>query len=155
MEPSTEPSVRAYVRLVRSAERLHALVSRGLTEHGLSASQFSAMKVLRLHGKLAQRDIAKHILKSGGNITILVDNLETLGLVRRDRDTVDRRITYVQLTPEGERLFDEIYPPHLARIRDAMGALNDHECETLLGLLEKISPEAVEACPPSEVAATA
>lgn len=150
MEPSQEPSVQAYVRLIRSAEALHAEVSRGLVVEGLTASQFSAMKVLRIHGKLAQRDIAKYILKSGGNITILVDNLEKDGLVYRERDTEDRRVIYVSLTEQGEKMFDDLYPPHLERIREAMGGLSEDEYRTLTNLLQRISPEHIEiACAPT------
>lgn len=150
MKPTTEPSVQAYVRLVRSSESLHSQVSRGLAVEGLSASQFSAMKVLRIHGKLAQRDIAKYILKSGGNITVLVDNLENLGLVARDRDTVDRRIIYVSLTEKGQAMFDDLYPGHLERIRSAMAGLSESECEQLISLLKKVSDEDIEiACAPS------
>ncbi|RYG49066.1 MarR family transcriptional regulator [bacterium] len=140
-----EPSVRSYVRLVRSAEALHNEISRGLLVEGLTASQFSTMKVLRIHGALAQRDIAKHILKSGGNITIVVDNLERQGLVVRERDTQDRRIVYVKLTPAGEAMFDEVYPGHLDRIREAMSPLTEDECGELMRLLEKLSPNQVES----------
>jgi MarR family 2-MHQ and catechol resistance regulon transcriptional repressor len=150
MVPSSESRVKAYGRLVRSAEALHAHVSRGLLVEGLTASQFSTMKVLHIHGKLAQRDIAKNILKSGGNITVLVDNLERDGLVRRDRDTEDRRIIYVSLTPEGEELFLKLYPAHLERIREAMGGLTEPECELLVSLLQKVSLDEIEiACPPN------
>ncbi|RYG37574.1 MarR family transcriptional regulator [bacterium] len=150
MKPSQAPDVQAYVRLIRSAEVLHAEVGRGLVVEGLTASQFSAMKVLRIHGKLAQRDIAKYILKSCGNITILVDNLEREELVTRERDTKDRRIVYVSLTPKGEAFFDELYPPHLDRIHDAMSALTEAECLQLTALLQKVSPQSVEiACAPS------
>jgi MarR family 2-MHQ and catechol resistance regulon transcriptional repressor len=150
MTANQEPDVQAYVRLVRSSEALHSEVSRGLAVDGLSASQFSAMKVLRIHGKLAQRDIAKYILKSGGNITALVDNLEGEGLVQRDRDTTDRRVIYVSLTPEGETLFDRLYPGHLDRIREAMSGLTSEECNQLNGLLQKVYPNYVEiACAPA------
>lgn len=150
MKTSSEPCVQAYVRLVRSAEALHAEVSRGLMVEGLTASQFSAMKALRIHGKLAQRDIARHILKSGGNITVLVDHLEREGLARRDRDTEDRRIIYVSLTVEGEALFDRLYPGHLERIREAMGGLTETECDRLAVLLQKMSPENAEVtCGPT------
>lgn len=153
MKPNQEPSVQAYVRLIRSAEALHGEVSRGLAVEGLTASQFSTMKVLRIHGALAQRDIAKYILKSGGNITVLVDNLEREGLVMRDRDTKDRRIVYVSLTKRGEELFDRIYPGHLERIRGVMGALTEEECGQLTQLLQKVSPEQIEvACTPVEIA---
>jgi len=146
MKANTEPRVLAYVRHVRSAEALHQSVSRGLMVDGLTASQFSTLKVLRLHGPLALREIAKYILKSGGDMTIVVDNLERDGLVVRDRDTEDRRIVYVSLTPKGEELFDRIYPEHLERIRTAMGGLSEEECEQLMNLLAKLSPqeEAVE-----------
>ncbi len=152
MKPNNEPSVQAYVRLVRSAEALHSDVSRGLAIEGLSASQFSTMKVLRIHKKLAQRDIAKYILKSGGNITALVDILERDGFVQRDRDTTDRRIVYVSLTKAGEDLFDRLYPSHLERIRESMKALTDDECRQLTMLLQKVSPDYVEiACAASDL----
>ncbi len=125
-------------------------VSRGLLVEGLTASQFSAMKVLQIHGKLSQRDIAKYILKSGGNITVLVDNLEQDGLVVRERDTTDRRIVYVSLTEKGEALFNRIYPSHLNRIREAMSPLTDAECDQLVELLQKVSMEQIEvACAPN------
>jgi MarR family 2-MHQ and catechol resistance regulon transcriptional repressor len=150
MKPSQEPCVQAYVRLVRSAEALHADVSRGLAVDGLTASQFSAMKVLRIHGKLAQRDIAQYILKTGGNITVLVDKLEQDGFVTRERDTADRRVVYVSLTPEGETIFDNLYPGHIERIREAMMGLSDEESTQLTMLLQKVSPGHVDiACAPS------
>lgn len=71
-------------------------------------------------------------------MTIVVDNLERDGLVVRDRDTEDRRIVYVSLTPKGEELFDRIYPEHLERIRTAMGGLSEEECEQLMNLLAKL-----------------
>jgi len=149
-------AVQAYVRLVRASEALHSEVSRGLMIEGLTASQFSTMKVLRIHGSLSQRDIAKYILKSGGNITVLVDNLEREGLAIRERDTTDRRIVYVRLTPAGEEMFDRIYPGHLERIHEAMSPLTPAECEQLVMLLQKVSAENVDiACAPSvPIAAT-
>ena len=141
MRPSREPSVQAYVLLVRSAETLHSNVSRGFVAEGLTDSQFSAMVSLRLNGKLAQRDIAKYILKTGGSTTSMLDNLEKLGLVARDRDTEDRRIIYVSLTPKGVDLFDRIYPNQLLRIQEAMGDLTNDEYRQLIGLLQRITPE--------------
>ncbi len=131
-------AVAAYVKLVRTAEALHSEVSRGLSADGLTASQFSTLKVLRIQGPLAQRDIAKHLLKTGGNITVVVDNLERAGLVTRIRDTDDRRVVFVKITRAGEDLFDRIYPGHLERIRKSVNDLNGTECERLIVLLDRI-----------------
>ncbi len=139
--------VTAYVNLIRTAEALHANVSRGLAREGLTASQFSTIKVLTLRGPLAQRDIAKHLLKTGGNVTVVVDNLERQGLVSRIRDTEDRRIVFVKLTDAGRAIFDRVYAPHLDRIRESMGEITERECHELCALLEKLrTGEASPVC---------
>jgi MarR family 2-MHQ and catechol resistance regulon transcriptional repressor len=149
IDPATV-SVTAYVKLIRTGESLHAEVSRGLMIDGLTASQFSTLKVLRLRGALAQRDIAKYLLKTGGNVTVVVDNLEKQGLVTRIRDTEDRRIVFVKLTTAGEEMFDRLYQPHLARICEVMGNLNDSELSQLQSLLEKLNSASDEAvCSPT------
>lgn len=135
---SEDVTIAAYVRLIRSAETLHGCVSRGLAPDGLTASQFSTMKALKLQGPLAQRDIAKYLLKTGGNVTVVVDNLEKQGYVTRIRDTEDRRIVFVKLTAEGEALFDQAYPAHRQRILEAMAPLSTSECDRLLDLLAKL-----------------
>jgi MarR family 2-MHQ and catechol resistance regulon transcriptional repressor len=138
--------VDAYVRLVRTAERIFNDVSRGLVEHGLTASQFSALKVLCLRGPMPQKDVATNILKSTGNVTMVIDNLEKEGLVERTRGSLDRRIFEVAATQKGKDLFHEVYAPHLGRIREAMGDLNQEECEQLIGLLERLGAVPLPPC---------
>jgi MarR family 2-MHQ and catechol resistance regulon transcriptional repressor len=144
-----ELAVSAYVALVRTAEALHARVSQGLIDEGLTASQFSTLKVLRLRGPLAQKDIANYLLKTGGNVTLVVDNLVRRKMVRRGSAPNDRRIALVELTPLGEATFDRIYPFHLERIRSAMAGLELEGLESLQELLADLQPvpEAVCASP--------
>jgi MarR family 2-MHQ and catechol resistance regulon transcriptional repressor len=141
-----ELAVSTYVCLVRTAEALHAKVSQGLIDEGLTASQFSTMKVLRLRGPLAQKDIASHLLKTGGNITLVVDNLVRRGLVTRGSDPNDRRIALVELTPLGESTFDRIYPPHLERIHAVMAGLTDGELDHLADLLHALTETRPAVC---------
>ncbi len=148
VQASQETSVQAYVKLIRAAEALHVKVSRGLVAEGLTASQFSAMKVLRLYGMLPQRDIAKYLLQSGGNITLVVDNLEREGLAKRIRSVEDRRIVQVALTLKGEELFDRIYPAHLDRIREVMSPLKDQDIDMLTLLLEQLGGIGTNFCTP-------
>lgn len=136
--------IATYVKLIRTAEALHSEVSRGLATEGLTASQFSTLKVLKLRGPLAQRDIATYLLKTGGNVTVVVDNLEVRNLVTRIRDTEDRRIVFVKLTAEGEKLFDRVYGPHLNRIRSVMADLQGSKLDNLLDLLEELHPSTPE-----------
>ena len=149
-QPNQEPAVRAYVKLIRTAESLHNRISRGLISEGLTASQFSAMKVLRIHGALPQKDIAKYLIQTGGNITLVVDNLERNLLCKRVRDKEDRRMIFVTLTQKGEELFDRIYPAHLERIRQAMKALSVESLEQLIACTDKLDPSDIDICTPRE-----
>ncbi|MHC1696933.1 MAG: MarR family winged helix-turn-helix transcriptional regulator [Geobacteraceae bacterium] len=120
-------SLRTFVKLMRAAEALSTRVTRHLADSGLTISQFGVLEALYHLGPLCQRDIAKKILKSTGNITVVVDNLEKRGLVARVRGIEDRRFLTVQLTSDGEKLISEIFPPHAEAIIREMGILTEEE----------------------------
>lgn len=143
MRTEEQIAIEAFVRLVRAAEALDNCINRQLIAEGLTPSQFSTLRALRIEGPLAQRDIAKHLLKSGANITMVVDNLEREGLVHRDRDLVDRRLIHVSITDKGREVFDRLYPSHLQRIVETMDSLEPSECRQLAEMLNKLFPDHV------------
>lgn len=138
--PNIDEAVLAYVKLIQAADAVHTQVSKGLAPHRLTPSQFSTLKVLAMRGSLPQRDIANYLLKTGGNITVVVDNLEREGLVERRRCKEDRRLVYVDLTAKGHDLFHSIYPEHLDRIRAVMEALPAEDQALLRRLLTRLHP---------------
>jgi MarR family 2-MHQ and catechol resistance regulon transcriptional repressor len=119
--------LNAYIRFLRAAESVTARIHRDLPKYHLSFSQYGALEALYHLGPLCQRDLATKLLKSARNITMVVDNLEKRGLVRRERDAQDRRFLHVHLTATGARLFEEVFPGIKAEIVAEMGALSDEE----------------------------
>jgi MarR family 2-MHQ and catechol resistance regulon transcriptional repressor len=101
-------------------------------------SQFGVLEALYHLGPLSQAEIARKILKSTGNITMVIDNLEKRGLVARKRDTEDRRYYSVGLTHEGKKLIGSLFPRHAAGIVKGMNALTPSEQETLGDLCRKL-----------------
>jgi MarR family 2-MHQ and catechol resistance regulon transcriptional repressor len=128
----------AYIKLMRAAESVSARLSPHLTRAGLTVSQFGALEALYHLGPLCQRDLGKKILKSGGNITMVVDNLEKRGLVERVRAEDDRRYITVNLTKRGRKLIAELFPRHAKVIREEMGVLSDAELEMLGRLCKRV-----------------
>ena len=128
----------AYIKLVRAAESVTARLSPGVEAAGLSGSQFGALEALLHRGPMSQRELGQKLLKSSGNITMVVDNLEKRGLVRRERDRDDRRFITVHLTDEGERLIRDFFPCHAAAITREMGVLTPTEQEELGRLCRKL-----------------
>ena|SRR3990172_2004113 len=131
-------ALSAYVKLVRASDSVTARIHRHLSSAGLTISQFGVLEALYHLGPLSQSEIAKKVLKSTGNITMVIDNLEKRGLVKRERNREDRRYYAVRMTAEGKKLIGSIFPHHAARILEEMSILSSAEQDSLGRLCRKI-----------------
>jgi MarR family 2-MHQ and catechol resistance regulon transcriptional repressor len=131
-------ALNTYVKLMRAAESITARAHRRLSSLGLTLSQFGVIEALYHLGPLTQREIGQKILRSSGNITMVIDNLEKRNLVRRERSHADRRFFTIHLTGEGKKLIRSIFQPHAAVIAKQMGVLTAAEQQTLGNLCKKL-----------------
>lgn len=120
-------SLNNYIKLIRASESLSSRVNLMLSKKGLTISQFAVMDVLYNLGALSQKDLGKKILRSGGNITMVIDNLEKLGYVERERSKDDRRFFIIHLTKKGKRFFSNIFPIFLEAVVKEFKVLTDKE----------------------------
>lgn len=130
----TQEEVRAldtYIKLMRAAELVTTRIHRHLTAVNLTISQFGVLEALFHLGSLSQRDLAEKLLKSGGNMTMVIDNLEKRQLVKRERSVEDRRFVSVCLTQEGRQLLSKIFPQHVAAVVEEISILTESEQEEL------------------------
>ncbi len=130
--------LNTFIKLVRAAESVSSRVESHFASLGLTVSQFGILDALCHLGPLFQKDLARKILKSGGNVTMVIDNLEKRGLVERVRDESDRRHYLVRPTQAGERLIKDFFPGHVSRIVKEMSILTRTEQKTLGDLCKKI-----------------
>jgi MarR family 2-MHQ and catechol resistance regulon transcriptional repressor len=128
--------LNSYTKLMRAADSVTTRVGRNMSAVGLTISQFGVLEALLHKGPLCQRDIAVKILKSTGNITLVIDNLEKQGLVKRERSSEDRRYFTVSLTGQGEELITKAFAAVESAIIAEMSNLTETEQDTL-GLLCK------------------
>ncbi len=127
-----------WVKLSRAAESVAASLRPSLLERGLTESQFGVLEALFSKGPMCQRDLGQKILKTSGNITLVIDNLEKQGWVRRERDKEDRRQVTVSLTEEGDAFIRDIFPDHARHVERALGGLTEAEQEELGRLCRKL-----------------
>lgn len=135
---TTYQALNSYTKLMRAAESVTARTSRQMTAADLTISQFGVLEALLHKGPLCQRDIAAKILKSSGNMTMVIDNLEKRGLVRRERDSTDRRYLTVHLTGSGRELIVKVFAEVQTAIVAEMGVLSGVELEQLGMLCKKL-----------------
>jgi MarR family transcriptional regulator, 2-MHQ and catechol-resistance regulon repressor len=131
-------ALKLYTRLMRATNVVTEKMHGHLRDHRLSISQFGVMEALYHLGPLCQKDLGKKILKTSGNITLVIDNLEKRDLVMRKKDPEDRRRFTITLTPKGFDLIEKIFPRH-SKIAESIFAVLDFEEQNQLGeLLKKL-----------------
>jgi len=130
--------LKAYTQMMRATDAVTTCMHRHLADHGLTVSQFGVLEALYHRGPLCQRDIGRKILKTSGNMTTVIDNLEKRGLVVRVKDLADRRRMSVELTPAGFDLIDTVFPIHAEIAEQAFAVMAPGELLTLGNLLKKV-----------------
>ncbi|MEL6722742.1 MAG: MarR family transcriptional regulator [Pseudomonadota bacterium] len=134
-EDMSDQVIIALRRVIRAVD-LH---SRTLSEsHGLTGPQALILKVLR-NGCLAAGVLAAGVRLSQGTVTDILNRLEQRGLVKRQRDTQDRRRVLVAVTKAGIALLDQSPPLLQERFAQRFNELRDWEQTQLLASLQRIA----------------
>jgi MarR family transcriptional regulator, organic hydroperoxide resistance regulator len=104
--------------LLREAYRqLYRVLQAEIAFSGISASQWSFLRALWEQDGLTQTEITERVSIEKAAAAEMIDTLEGAGLVRRVRNTADRRRINIHLTAKGKRVVQEILP-HLHVVLD-------------------------------------
>lgn len=131
-------ALNTYLKLIRAADSVRAILNAFLVQKGLTENQFSVLDVLYNLGPTNQKDIGKKLQRSGGNITLVIDNLEKIGLVKRVRGKEDRRQFLVELEEEGQKLYKTVFPEFLDLLVNHTKVLNAKEHEEFQKLCKRL-----------------
>lgn len=131
----------AFVKLMRGSDSLVASTHGHLKGEELTVSQFGVLEALFHLGPMCQKELAERILKSPGNMTTVLRNLEMRGLVYRKRSSDDRRFSKVHLTRDGESLIAEVFPRHLNGLVKAFDTFTAEELSEFVRLCRKLNAE--------------
>ena len=136
-----------FIQLTRAAERVMAELQPALGAERLTAGQLGVLEAIASDGPLSLRELGGRLFRSAPNMTIVVDNLESDGLVRRVRSDTDRRVVLVESTVEGRRRFRRAYPPYQRVIATFMATLAPSERTRLVRLCRKLREQPSERPP--------
>jgi MarR family 2-MHQ and catechol resistance regulon transcriptional repressor len=137
--PEHVQALDTFIKLSRALNTINGRIySALLRDEGLTISQLAVLEALLHIGSMPQTQLCAKILRSGSNITTVVDNLERDGLVRRERQESDRRVQVVHLTDAGRKLIIRAFPSHVRRIADTFSVLSRDEQQELARLCRKL-----------------
>ena len=127
-----------YIKISRACNTAQTYAKNGLEQAGLSYSQFAVLEALYHVGPLTLGDLARRVLRSSGNLTLVLKNLEKRGLVKRCQQGEDKRFIVAAITTAGRKLIARIFPQHARQITEIMSRLTAEEQQQLGALCKKL-----------------
>jgi DNA-binding MarR family transcriptional regulator len=114
-------------------------VAELLRPDDLAPLQYAVLAYLYHQPNIDQRGLAARLAVDRTNAGLLVDQLETRGLVARHMDPDDRRVRLLRLTVEGVRLFKR-YAPQMRTLNSEIleAALSPADADRLMDMLVRV-----------------
>jgi len=135
-KPFVSTEEEAMLSIARTAAVLDHTAGEMLKKHGLTVTQYNALRILRGAGEgLCRNEIRDRLIARVPDATRLLDRLEESGLVTRTREGEDRRFVLSRITPAGLELLARLDPEVSAMNRRLLGHLSQGKLRTLIDLM--------------------
>jgi DNA-binding MarR family transcriptional regulator len=108
------------------------------SKFGITGPQLWALKTIFQNESLSLSDLSERMYLHRSTITGVIDRLEKKGYVTRNRDKMDRRVIYVQLTSEGKRLAKKAPNPAQGKMIYGLKNLKRRELNLIYNSLQKL-----------------
>jgi DNA-binding MarR family transcriptional regulator len=124
-----------------SIERTAAILSHGVADalrrYEITPTQYNVLRILRGAGEqgLCRNEVRDRLVAQVPDVTRLLDRMEEMGLVDRERAEDDRRMVFTRLTRKGTQLLARIDEPVARLHHRQLGHLNAAKLRTLIELL--------------------
>lgn len=129
-------NLKMVIAVLRAAKELEAKVTPCFKNYCVTFAQFGVLEFLYHKGPARICTIIEKTLSSGGNMTVVIRNLEKMGLIKRGPDPEDARAHLITLTPKGEELMNGLFPEHLKLLAEFMSVLGEAEKNAVIAALK-------------------
>ncbi|MFL5560158.1 MAG: MarR family winged helix-turn-helix transcriptional regulator [Gemmatimonadaceae bacterium] len=140
----TKPFQSLEQEALLSIERTAAILSHGVADalrrYEITPTQYNVLRILRGAGErgLCRNEVRDRLVSQVPDVTRLLDRMEQMQLIERERDTDDRRMVLTRLTRKGSQLLARIDEP-VARLHERqLGHLSAARLRTLIDLLAEV-----------------
>ncbi|MCG7521990.1 MarR family winged helix-turn-helix transcriptional regulator [Ruegeria sp. Ofav3-42] len=132
--------LRAWIRLLRATRATENHLREFLrTQHDTTLPRFDVAAALYRHNKpMKMSELGKLLLVSNGNVTAIVERMESDGLAKRWQSPDDRRSVLVALTDSGRNKFEDMARAHEAEVNALFSGLDDSDLDMVRDLLHKV-----------------
>lgn len=142
---TTEPPTHAV--LLWLGKTYHAATAAFEASTGITAARWRLLFLIHRQGSCTQKLLTRQIRVDPGSITRQIKALEADGLIQREDDPSDNRLTRVTLSPKGEALVANVMVARQEFLEHLLDGLAAADVETCIRVLEHLAVKAGDAQP--------
>jgi DNA-binding MarR family transcriptional regulator len=111
-KPFQSPSAEALLSVMRTAAMLEHHLTEVLKPYGITPTQYNVLRILRGAGSggLCGREVAERMISRVPDISRLLDRMEEMQLIERERDPADRRHVTARISAKGQKVLKQSTP---------------------------------------------
>lgn len=118
--------------------------SRRLQKTGITRVQWIALYYVKTMEIISQRDLSNLMRVKDSSSGRLIERLERDGLLERQRNDIDRRVIYIQLTDKGDKLISDLIPIGDRFNEDLLKGIDEQELIIYEKVLQKMVSNIIE-----------
>jgi DNA-binding MarR family transcriptional regulator len=135
MGKKTNKKIEEKIRNI--AKYLNEYTKDHLKCYNLTIGRFHVLRVIIESQPVSMGEIHEELHMANSTVTVIVDYLHEAGLVKRKRDTEDRRVVLLEITDEGRKIMESLLKKRQNFMQKALVDMQD-SAEELAQLLEKL-----------------
>lgn len=132
------PDLKVVIGLNRSANAINRRANAVFRRHGLTPMQFAVLEALYHKGDLKVGQLIEKVLTTGGNMTVVINNLAREHMVEKRTDPADSRSYIISITERGCIKIEDIFPEYLQDLKEVLGIFSGEDKLALINLFKKL-----------------
>lgn len=133
--------IKVIKALKRLKDKIHQKMGNKFKQMNITGPQGMLMGILTHYGEMKISDLSEKLGLSNSTVSGIIDRLEKQGLVERVRSKDDRRVIFVNVTPELRKSAQEHFNQIDKTFEEIMNKATPEELDKILAgldILEKV-----------------
>lgn len=127
------------LQLLKAREATMAFFRPLLLEHSVTEQQWRVLRALHTYKELESKELAQRCCILNPSLTGILQRLEQLGYVHRERSSTDQRRMIIRLTDQANAFFEAVSPEVEDRYQAFSEKFGQEKLQALMKLLKELA----------------